>query len=147
MPEAALRRQSVIRLRHSPQQQQNGEKTQPQKQGQGLRTGACPHCRQQINNNSSNEKEKDNRRLSCPPALAGGELLSKNANESSLRQMILQLEKQLADERSSRKKLEQVLSRQHHQAVFDKREEVAEERDRWKGESLWMQDRIASLPE
>ncbi|KAG2224816.1 hypothetical protein INT45_005340 [Circinella minor] len=151
VPEAALRRQSVIRQQHYQQQQQQqssgSEKAQQQEKEQELRTGACPHCRQHISSNSFNGKEKDNRRLSCPPALATGELLIKNTNESNLRQMILQLEKQLADERLSRKKLEQAISRQHHQAVINKQEEVAEERDRWKGESLWMENRIASLPE
>ncbi|KAI7852960.1 hypothetical protein BDC45DRAFT_511937 [Circinella umbellata] len=152
VPEAALRRQSVIRQQHYQQQQQQqpssgSEKAQQQEKEQELHTGACPHCRQHISSNSFNGKEKDNRRLSCPPALAPGELLIKNTNESNLRQMILQLEKQLADERLSRKKLEQAISRHHHQAVINKQEEVAEERDRWKNESLWMEDRIASLPE
>ncbi|KAI8148188.1 hypothetical protein BJV82DRAFT_591168, partial [Fennellomyces sp. T-0311] len=121
VPEAALRRRSVVR---------------PAKQA--APPTACPHCRQHIQSN------KEDRRLSCPPALATG-LLLKEQSEGTLRAMIAQLEKQLADERMSRKKLEQAMSR-HQQAVV-KREQVAEERDRWKDNCLWMQDRIALLPE
>ncbi|KAI9258060.1 hypothetical protein BDA99DRAFT_515135 [Phascolomyces articulosus] len=151
VPEAALRRRSVVRQRHYQQQMEQEEQAiVEQQRNNTISNKACPHCRQHIGSVDQQGQEKEDRRLSCPPALASGMLLKVQAqqNESSLRQMIAQLEKQLADERTSRKKLEQAMSsRQQHSIVMNKREQVAEERDRWKGESLWMQDRIASLPE
>lgn len=142
VPSAALKRRSIIRARHAQVQTEDAET-------QTKQTGACPHCRQVLP--QQQPEAEDHRRLSCPPAMASGDLLSeeekkeKAADAQNLMAMIEQLQKQLLEEQQSRKKLEQQMSRQQQAAL--KAEQVAQERSRWKGDCLWLQDRIALLPE
>lgn len=136
IPAAALKRRSIVRTRNAQVQTEATETT---------KASRCPHCRQCIN---SNDKGGE-RRLSCPPALAPGELLPKTAPTTEetkmLMAMIEKLQMQLAEEQQSRKKLELAMSK--HQQAQQKEEQVAQERNRWKGDCLWLQDRIALLPE
>lgn len=139
IPAAALKRRSIVRARNAEVQTEATEATETTK------ASRCPHCRQCIN---SNDKD-DERRLSCPPALAPGKLLQRTAPTSEetkmLMAMIEKLQMQLAEEQQSRKKLELAMTK--HQQAQQKAEQVAQERNRWKGDCLWLQDRIALLPE
>lgn len=134
VPEAALRRRSV-RLRHVQVQTDSEQET--------IQTDdkkACPHCRQVVRKDSIRT-----RRPSCPPALSSGPILTTTAYEKegdtkALLAMVMKLKSQLAEEKQSRIKLENAMSK-------DKKVELAKEKDKWAGDCLWLNDRIALLPE
>ncbi|KAJ8663934.1 hypothetical protein O0I10_000209 [Lichtheimia ornata] len=155
VPPAALKRRSIVRNRHHVQVQSSKEATDEAATSSSSThnaPSACPHCRQHIG--AADKKQDDGtnarrpRRLSSPPAMASGVLQQKHStatpDHNTLRQMIERLEAQLAEERQSRQKLEQVMLRNNHQATR-KMEQVAEERSRWKDDCQWMQNRIASM--
>ncbi|CDH50509.1 predicted protein [Lichtheimia corymbifera JMRC:FSU:9682] len=156
VPPAALKRRSIVRNRHHVQVQSSKEASDETAAAAASSAqnapSACPHCRQHIG--SADKKQDDgtnarrHRRLSSPPAMASGVLQQKPStatpDHNTLRQMIERLEAQLAEERQSRQKLEQVMLRNNHQATR-KMEQVAEERSRWKDDCQWMQSRIASM--
>lgn len=128
VPEAALKRRSV-RLRHVQVQTEQEETSEERR--------ACPHCRQSIG-----VKERM-RRPSCPPALSSGCVLTASMKKDeydtkALLAMVVQLKSQLAEEKQSRIKLENQMS---------KKDELAKEKDKWAGDCLWLNDRIALLPE
>ncbi|KAG1061299.1 hypothetical protein G6F42_027714 [Rhizopus arrhizus] len=58
--------------------------------------------------------------------------------------MIMKLKSQLEEEKQCRLKLEKAI---HQRQSDDRREQLAKERDRWAGDCLWLNDRIALLPE
>ncbi|KAG2193698.1 hypothetical protein INT46_000135 [Mucor plumbeus] len=154
VPEAALKRRSV-RLRHVQVQTNNNDsieqeevedtehnqKQMPSRPNAADRQ-ACPHCRQSITLSSSRL-----RRPSCPPALSSGpKLVSlKNTDDAKvLLAMIMKLKSQLEEEKQCRLKLEKAI---HQRQSDDRREQLAKEKDRWAGDCLWLNDRIALLPE
>ncbi|CAO3651671.1 unnamed protein product [Mucor fragilis] len=146
VPEAALKRRSV-RLRHVQVQTTNEHDDGTDKQvSSGSNTAdkqACPHCRQPITAATSNRL----RRPSCPPALSSGPALvtMKDTEDAKvLLAMIMKLKSQLEEEKQCRLKLEKAI---HQRQSDDRREQLAKERDRWAGDCLWLNDRIALLPE
>ncbi|GAN09400.1 hypothetical protein MAM1_0265c08927 [Mucor ambiguus] len=149
VPEAALKRRSV-RLRHVQVQttnQDDGEINKQVPSGSNTATladkQACPHCRQPITAATSNRL----RRPSCPPALSSGPALvtMKDSEDAKvLLAMIMKLKSQLEEEKQCRLKLEKAIHQRHSD---DRREQLAKERDRWAGDCLWLNDRIALLPE
>ncbi|KAF7723373.1 hypothetical protein EC973_002072 [Apophysomyces ossiformis] len=157
IPAAALKRRS-IRMRHV---QVQTEKGQPEndfsKEALGMASsGCCPHCRQIIPEKDVTDPRMP-RRLSSPPAMASGQMLPppacvptqetqvKSDDAKVLLAMIEQLKSQLQEEQQSRRQLEQAMTRQ--QKTKSKIDLVAKEKDRWKGDCLWLQDRVALLPE
>ncbi|KAG2198915.1 hypothetical protein INT47_010320 [Mucor saturninus] len=128
VPEAALKRRSVARLRHVQVQTEVEEINETRR--------ACPHCRQSIG------KDHRMRRPSCPPALSSTVSVSREEEETidtkALMAMVVKLKSQLAEEQQCRMKLENQMS---------KRDELAKEKDKWAGDCLWLNDRIALLPE
>lgn len=136
VPEAALKRRSV-RLRHVQVQTDVKEEELTDE----IERRACPHCRQSIG------KDHRMRRPSCPPALASTDssiASSVSSNDEQLTDtkalmaMVVKLKSQLAEEKQCRIKLENQMS---------KRDELAKEKDKWAGACLWLNDRIALLPE
>ncbi|KAI7902180.1 uncharacterized protein BX663DRAFT_512003, partial [Cokeromyces recurvatus] len=108
---------------------------------------ACPHCRQVIYNNKPFPPQK---RLSSPPVLPSGRLLSVSNksittenNNDILLDMIMKLKAQLDEEKQCRLKLEKVIQQQ--QRSFEKREVLAKEKDKWANDRLWLNDRISFL--
>lgn len=161
VPPAALKRRSIVRNRHvqvqNPKDASDETTTALSSSSTHNTPSACPHCRQHIGAADKKQDEavssdgtstRRHRRLSSPPAMASGVLQKKHStatpDHNTLRQMIERLEAQLAEERQSRQKLEQVMLRNNHQATR-KMEQVAEERSRWKDDCQWMQSRIASM--
>ncbi|CEP09253.1 hypothetical protein [Parasitella parasitica] len=158
VPEAALKRRSV-RLRHVQVQTTTNSEDGlsqrlppvPTKLPSSTDGQACPHCRQCITPSSNR-----NRRPSCPPALSSGPILAaaaaapppppqKEAEDSKvLLEMIMSLKSQLEEEKQCRLKLEKAI---HQRQSDDKREQLAREKDKWAGACLWLNDRIALLPE
>ncbi|SAM04968.1 hypothetical protein [Absidia glauca] len=136
VPAAALKRRSV-RIRHI--QVQTDQPISPaEEKGEHV----CSHCHQPLANGNGG------RRTSCPSILPNGQLIPKQpAVEGSqeLLEMIEHLKAQLAQEQHSRLQLEQAMSRQ--QETAKKIDLVQREKDRWKGDCLWLNDRIALLPE
>ncbi|KAI8647302.1 hypothetical protein BD408DRAFT_408957 [Parasitella parasitica] len=148
VPEAALKRRSV-RLRHV-QVQTNGDglpmRLPPVPNTPLTSSQACPHCRQSITPTSNHF-----RRPSCPPALSSGPVLaavaaaSKETDDSKvLLEMIMSLKSQLEEEKQCRLKLEKAI---HQRQSDDRNEQLAREKERWAGACLWLNDRIALLPE
>jgi hypothetical protein len=136
VPAAALKRRSV-RIRHI-QVQTDQPISQAEEKGEHV----CSHCHQPLANGNGG------RRTSCPSILPNGQLIPKQpAVEGSqeLLEMIEHLKAQLAQEQHSRLQLEQAMSRQ--QETAKKIDLVQREKDRWKGDCLWLNDRIALLPE
>ncbi|KAI8097227.1 uncharacterized protein BX664DRAFT_370796 [Halteromyces radiatus] len=124
VPAAALKRRSV-RVRHMQVQ------TDPPKEDEHV----CSQCHQ---------PKQEKRRTSCPSVLPTGQMKQKDHQQLQLLAMIEQLKQQLAQEQQSRLQLELAMTRQQtEQQVKD----VAQEKDRWKGDCLWLNDRIALLPE
>lgn len=132
--------------------------TNQQQQQQQEDRQACPHCRQVISGATNNRI----RRPSCPPALSSGpfipKALSKQEEEEeeyedneegrtdakALLAMIMKLKSQLAEEKQCRIKLEKAM---YQRQSDEEREHLAKEKDRWAGDCLWLNDRIALLPE
>lgn len=142
VPEAALKRRSV-RLRHV-QVQTTTEVQDDKPIPSTLATGdqqACPFCRQHIGNNTKDANRL--RRPSCPPALSSGPTLLSQDNKDDAKMllgMIMKLKSQLEEEKQCRLELEKVM-RQDRSMI------LAKEKDRWVGDCLWLDDRIALLPE
>ncbi|KAI8379071.1 uncharacterized protein BYT42DRAFT_567338 [Radiomyces spectabilis] len=159
VPAAALKRRSV-RIRHAQVQTQTATgQHQPPSSGAASSPEtdrrACPHCHQVISP-SVPLTATEPRRLSCPPVLASGKLLkavTDKLNESTMTDeakmllgMIEQLKMQLAEEQQSRMILEKAIMSRQMEGTH-KMDQVAREKDRWKGDCLWLSDRIALLPE
>ncbi|RCI02263.1 hypothetical protein CU098_000924 [Rhizopus stolonifer] len=127
VPEAALKRRSV-RLRHV--------QVQTDDRNGSNESQTCPHCRQTISTMRA-------RRPSCPPALASGPLLQEETEDAKvLLAMIMKLKSQLEEEKQCRMKLEQAIyHRDNH------KKQLAKEKNRWADDCLWLNDRIALLPE
>ncbi|CAO3590117.1 unnamed protein product [Absidia cylindrospora] len=154
VPAAALKRRSV-RVRHMQVQTDAGDKkkniAEQQVNDVNGNEHVCSHCHQPLLN------KKDGfdfgRRTSCPSVLPNGQLIPKDeenptpltGESKQLLEMIEQLKAQLAQEQYSRLQLEQAMSNQKNTAK--KVDAVAREKDRWKGDCLWLNDRIALLPE
>lgn len=158
VPEAALKRRSV-RLRHVQVQTETGTSTDDlfiaasNAKSQIEDKQACPHCRQVVTVTAASHQRM--RRPSCPPALSSGATLStqifdmdmddgKETDAKKLLAMIMNLKSQLAEEKQCRLKLEKAMYQRQSE---DRREMLAKEKDRWAGDCLWLNDRIALLPE
>lgn len=149
VPEAALKRRSV-RLRHvqvqtstEPETDDKSTVLQEREEPLGEDKQACPHCRQVIT------KETRNRRTSCPPALASGLALlpQKDLEDSKvLLAMIMKLKSQLEEEKLCRIKLEKAMHQQQKKSD-ERREQLAREKDKWADNCVWLDDRLAFLPE
>lgn len=143
VPEAALKRRSV-RLRHVQVQTTEAPSSEfLREKPMAEDKQACPHCRQIIT--ASSDKS---RRTSCPPALASGlPLLPANDLEDSkvLLAMIMKLKSQLEEEKMCRLKLERAMQQQKRSD--ERRELLAREKDKWADNCVWLDDRLAFLPE
>ncbi|KAI8331029.1 hypothetical protein BC941DRAFT_439610 [Chlamydoabsidia padenii] len=142
VPAAALKRRSV-RIRHI-QVQTDRSTSKAEEEGEHV----CSHCHRPLI--KENSEYDGRRRTSCPSVLPNGQLIPKqplptNGESKQLLEMIEQLKAQLAQEQQSRLQLEQAMSRQ--QETAKKIDLVQREKDRWKGDCLWLNDRIALLPE
>lgn len=138
VPEAALKRKSV-RLRHVQVQTEIATQTADHERQ------ACPHCRLAISPTSKDFNRL--RRPSCPPALSSGPVLSSSQeaeDAKALIAMIHTLKSQLAEEKQCRLDLEKLVYQRQSE---DRIEQLAKEKDRWAGDCLWLNDRIALLPE
>ncbi|GAA5805610.1 hypothetical protein EDC94DRAFT_626611 [Helicostylum pulchrum] len=137
VPEAALKRKSV-RLRHVQVQTEMGTQTS----NDSMDKQACPHCRLVI---SPSKDFNRLRRPSCPPALSSGSVLTASEGDAkALMLMISKLKSQLAEEKQCRLNLEKAMYQRQSE---DRLHQLAKEKDRWAGDCLWLNDRIALLPE
>ncbi|KAG2235777.1 hypothetical protein INT48_001003 [Thamnidium elegans] len=137
VPEAALKRKSV-RLRHVQVQTEMGTQTS----NDSMDKQACPHCRLVI---SPSKDFNRLRRPSCPPALSSGPVLTASEGDAkALMLMINKLKTQLAEEKQCRLNLEKAMYQRQSE---DRLHQLAKEKDRWAGDRLWLNDRIALLPE
>ncbi|KAI9321080.1 hypothetical protein BX666DRAFT_1914186 [Dichotomocladium elegans] len=159
VPEAALKRRSIVRARHMQQQQQQQQQRKKENDEEEVNANkkandipvaqvgvnTCPHCRQRATAVQHADLRLRQRRLSCPPAMEGGDLLDTAGKDKLLRKKIMLLEAQLTEERNTRIRLENVMRQK--KAAAKRMEQLEEERRRWKDSRKWMEDRVALLPQ
>ncbi|ORX63038.1 hypothetical protein DM01DRAFT_1403428 [Hesseltinella vesiculosa] len=154
-------------VRHAQIQTDKDEQEGLQQKQQQPMAMCCPRCHHQMKMEPLTDDRQSTvsaasapsssfshgRRTSCPAFLPSGQCIAmvvpSSAMESDLQHdrllsMIEDLKLQLAQEQASRQQLE--LSMQRQLTATEKRDLVAREKDRWKEDCHWLNNRLSTLP-